>query len=116
MSCTPDKQFRNGLLDLVVHYETYRWPNLVTLRYDVIQKLADKGGFVAIVIICCAICFVFGGSLGFLLGAVCAMASNKNQPRRETETAATANAWRTALASRMPPNHQYPIPQREPIE
>ena len=33
----------------------------------------------AVVIISCAICSVFGGSLGFLLGAICTMASDKNQ-------------------------------------
>ena len=49
----------------------------------------------AVVIISCAICSVFGGSLGFLLGAICTMASDKNQQ------------------ARMPPNHQYLIPQRE---
>jgi hypothetical protein len=49
----------------------------------------------AVVIISCAICSVFGGSLGFLLGAICTMASDKNQ------------------RARMPPNHQYLIPQRE---
>ena len=33
----------------------------------------------AIVIISCATCFVLGGSIGFLLAAICAMASDKNQ-------------------------------------
>ena len=33
----------------------------------------------AIVIISCAACFVLGGSIGFLLAAICAMASDKNQ-------------------------------------
>jgi hypothetical protein len=34
---------------------------------------------VAIVIISCAICFVLGGSIGVLLGAICAMASDKSR-------------------------------------
>ena len=32
-----------------------------------------------IVIISCATCFVLGGSMGFLLAAICAMASDKDQ-------------------------------------
>ena len=34
---------------------------------------------VTIVIISCATCFVLGGSMGFLLAAICAMASDKDQ-------------------------------------
>jgi hypothetical protein len=52
---------------------------------------------VAIVIICSAICLVLGASLGVLMGAICTMASDKNQQ------------------ARMPRNRQYLIPQREAL-
>jgi hypothetical protein len=68
------------------------WSRGDTMYY---KKWPAREGIVAIVIISSAICLVLGGSIGFLFGAICTMASDKNQQ------------------ARMPPNHQYLIPQRE---
>ena len=52
------------------------WSRGDTMYY---KKWPAREGVVAIVIIGSAICLVLGGSLGFLLGAICTMASDKNQ-------------------------------------
>jgi hypothetical protein len=46
----------------------------------------------AIVIISCAICSVLCGSLGFLLGAICTMASDKNQQPEGLEKSSLKSA------------------------
>jgi hypothetical protein len=43
------------------------------------KKGVVREEIVAIVIISCAASFVLGGSIGFLLATICAMASDKNQ-------------------------------------
>jgi len=70
------------------------WSRRDTMYY---KKWTAREGIMAIVIMSCAICFVLGGSVGVLLGAVCAMASDENQQARR------------------PPNHQYLTPQREAL-
>jgi hypothetical protein len=56
------------------------WSRGDTMYY---KKWPAREGIVAIVIISSAICLVLEGSLGVLIGATCAMASDKNQKTQD---------------------------------